>query len=53
MKTVIWPSMTDRNNKPLSIAVISKSDAAGGGVSRKAGELVELLNAAGHRTGTK
>ncbi len=45
--------MTNRVDNSLSIAVISKSDAAGGGVSRKAGELVELLNAAGHRTGTK
>lgn len=41
--------MTNRVDNSLSIAVISKSDAAGGGASRKAGELVELLNAAGHR----
>ena len=48
-KSSVCPSMTDPHKNSLSIAVISKSDAAGGGASRKAGELVELLNAAGHR----
>jgi len=41
--------MTGLHNRTLFVAVISKSDAAGGGASRKAGELVELLNAVGHR----
>ena len=32
----------------LKVAIVSKSDAAGGGASRKAGELADLLISAGH-----